>query len=86
MLSCFVGYPESTTPEVMPRGTTHEDWLGMDLPWVAVSNALLRLPGESTGADREVAHAKLHGIPVFHDADALIAAAASGELKKKASQ
>lgn len=73
MLSCFAGYPESTAPEVLPHGTVHEDWYGMDLPWVAVCDALLRLPGESRGADGEVAHANKLGIPVYYDADNLIA-------------
>lgn len=44
---------------------THADWLGIDLPWVEVSHAVLRLPGESTGADIEVEHAKTNGLPVF---------------------
>lgn len=50
---------------VLPEYTTHEDWLGVDLPWVAVSDAVLRLEGESVGADREVALAESLGIPVF---------------------
>lgn len=44
---------------------THEDWLGVDLPWVGVADAVLRLPGESSGADRETAHARDCGVPVF---------------------
>lgn len=56
---------------------THADWLGVDLPWVGVSDAILRLPGESTGADREVAHAKANGIPVFHRVEDVIAWAAA---------
>lgn len=44
---------------------SHADWLGIDLPWVAVSDALLRLPGESTGADMEVGEALRIGIHVF---------------------
>lgn len=51
--------------ERLPAGTTHEDWMGVDLPWVEVSDAVLRLPGESVGADLETAHAKAHGVPVF---------------------
>ena len=47
----------------------HGDWLDLDLAWVAVAEAVLRLPGESTGADAEVAHAKSLGIPVFHSID-----------------
>ena len=45
---------------------SHSDWMGIDLEWVAVSDAVLRLPGESTGAAMEVAHATELGIPVFH--------------------
>jgi hypothetical protein len=51
---------------------THDDWLGVDLPWVEVADAVLRLPGESTGADREVAHANAKGIPVFESVEAVI--------------
>jgi hypothetical protein len=43
----------------------HADWLGVDLPWVEVADAVLRLPGESVGADAEVAHARKNGKPVF---------------------
>lgn len=43
---------------------THEDWLGIDLPWVEVADAVLRLPGESKGADRECDLAHRFGIPV----------------------
>lgn len=35
---------------------------------------LLRLPGESTGADDEVIHAQRLGITVYHDIDELIRA------------
>lgn len=51
----------------------HDDWLDVDLPWVAVADAVLRLPGESAGADREVALAGVFGIPVFTCAEALAA-------------
>lgn len=44
----------------------HEDWLNIDLAWVSVADAVLRLPGESKGADREVAHAQSLGIPVYY--------------------
>lgn len=49
----------------MPNELTHEQWLALDLEWVSVSDAVLRLPGESVGADMEVAHAKEKGIPVY---------------------
>ena len=43
----------------------HEDWIEADLPWVACADAVLRLPGESTGAETECRHAIQHNIPVF---------------------
>jgi hypothetical protein len=52
---------------------SHADWIGADLPWVAVADAVLRLPGESTGADMETAHAREHGIPVFTSVAELVA-------------
>lgn len=42
-----------------------EDWLRLDLEWVDVCDALIRLPGASKGADMEVAHAERRGIPVY---------------------
>lgn len=51
--------------ERLPNGSTHADWIGIDLPWVSVSDAVLRLPGTSKGADTEVELANRIGIPVF---------------------
>ena len=45
----------------------HDTWIANDLPWVAVADAILRLPGRSKGADIECEHALIHGIPVFHE-------------------
>jgi hypothetical protein len=56
------------TADPTPAGTTHADWMGADLPWVEVADAVLRLPGVSVGADAEVAHARQYGIPVFRTA------------------
>ncbi len=78
MLSCYAGAAARHLIDgspFLPHPLAHgefrelgaEPWLTMDLAWVAVSDALLRLPGESTGADGEVAHAESLGIPVFHD-------------------
>ena len=44
---------------------TYEDWLALDMAWVSVCDALVRLPGPSEGADREVALARKIGIPVW---------------------
>ncbi len=54
-------------------GMSYADWMDVDLPWVVASDALLRLPGESTGADLEESCARDHDIPVFHDIPALVA-------------
>ncbi len=48
---------------------THQEWMEADLPWVSSSDAVLRLPGESVGADIEVAHANDCDVPVFHSID-----------------
>jgi len=44
----------------------YEEWLDMDKQWVLRCDCLLRLEGESKGADIEVAFALEHGIHVFH--------------------
>jgi hypothetical protein len=48
-----------------PTSLTHADWLAIDLSWLQMADALLRLPGESTGADMEEAHAKMLCMPIF---------------------
>lgn len=49
----------------------YEGWMDMDLAWVERCDVLLRLPGESPGGDREVAHAVAIGRPVFYSIEAL---------------
>jgi hypothetical protein len=51
---------------------THREWMRIDLDWVAVADAVLRLPGPSKGADMECARAKELGIPVFYSVDDLL--------------
>ena len=43
----------------------YEKWLALDFEWIAACHALIRLPGDSSGADREVAEANRLAIPVF---------------------
>ena len=43
----------------------HDVWMEIELPWVSVADAILRLPGESVGAALEVDRAQKAGIPVF---------------------
>lgn len=52
----------------------YEAWMALDFAWISRCCALLRLPGHSPGADREVAHAKELGIPVFNVVEEVIAA------------
>lgn len=44
----------------------YEQWMETDLTFIEVCDIVVRLRGESPGADREVKHAKRFGIPVFH--------------------
>ncbi len=44
----------------------YDIWLSLDLEWLRVCDCVLRLPGESGGADKEETEAKRIGIPVFH--------------------
>lgn len=44
----------------------YQDWLSYDMEWLRVCDAVLRIPGESSGADEEVAEAVRLGIPVFY--------------------
>jgi len=50
----------------------YEEWLKYDLEWLECCQCLLRFPGESSGADREVEYAKAHKpkpIPVYYYPD-----------------
>jgi len=49
---------------VSPRG--YKTWMPYDLGWLAKCDVLLRLPGESPGADVEVYEAGRLRIPVIH--------------------
>ena len=66
----FVPHMSHFWHTVTPR--PYEDWMGLDLAWVVAADAVLRLPGASAGADREVAAAKAAGVPVFGDIEDLI--------------
>lgn len=48
-----------------------EEWMEMDMALLARCDALLRLAGESRGADREVAEARRLGIPVVFSVEQL---------------
>ena len=80
MLSCWAGAARAeldnggphcqSSPHPLAHGEFRElgaePWLTMDLELVKRSDAVLRLPGDSSGADGEVEHATKLGIPVFY--------------------
>jgi hypothetical protein len=79
MLSCWAGAGMMWAGEPHPlahgpfRFLGADSWLSRGLEIVGRCDAVLRLPGESYGADAEVAHAKALGIRVFDDVAELIA-------------
>lgn len=50
----------------------YQVWLDMDFEWVEHCDVVLRLPGESAGADRECEHAAKTGIPVYFSIKRLV--------------
>ena len=53
------------------RARPYDEWLAHDLEWLGVCDALLRLPGESSGADEEVAYAVELGLLVVESVSEL---------------
>jgi hypothetical protein len=58
--------------ETLHGARHYEDWMRIDLAWLEMADALIRIPGESSGADREVELAKSLGIPVFDTVQAFV--------------
>lgn len=50
----------------------NEDWLDLTREYVTACDVLIRLPGESEGADAEVEYAKSLGIPVVNSVRELV--------------
>ena len=50
----------------------YQFWLDYDLKWLEHCDILLRIPGESHGADREVEYAIERGIPVYYSIEELL--------------
>jgi len=55
----------------MAHPRPYEDWLEVDLVWVEACDCVLRLEGESSGADREVKLAIELGKQVFYSIEEL---------------
>ena len=50
----------------------YEFWLDQDMAWLLACDYLVRLPGSSSGADKEVIVAFKAGIPVFFNVEACL--------------
>ena len=50
----------------------YEFWLDLDNEFLPCCGALLRLPGESSGADKEVELARKLGLPIFTEIDQIV--------------
>lgn len=57
--------PQLSVIQEMVSPLPYEEWLAYDFELIARCDALVRLDGESLGADREVIHALENGVPVF---------------------
>ncbi len=51
---------------------TYEQWMMVTQGFITACHALYRIPGESSGADREVEYALQHHIIVYHSMKALL--------------
>ncbi len=47
------------------REVGYERWMEYDFDWLTKCDVLVRLPGDSSGADREEVFAAEHSIPVY---------------------
>lgn len=70
LVTCVVPHLTLLWHMVKPHEPDH--WYTYDFAMLARCDALLRLPGDSTGADNEVAFALERGVSVFHDEDHLL--------------
>lgn len=60
----------------------YETWMALDMAWLAACDVLVRIPGESPGADREVAEAEAIGIPVVILRDVYPDASAADQVRE----
>jgi hypothetical protein len=50
----------------------YEEWIEYDLEWLQHCDLMLRLPGESPGADREVKYAQELDIPICYSIEEVL--------------
>jgi len=68
----FPFWPLHSHFEHMAHPKPYDIWMNADLYWLAKCDCVLRLPGESSGADKEIEHAKRLNIPVYYSLDELL--------------
>lgn len=61
---------------------SYEDWCKWDDEWLKQCHAILRIPGESKGAEAEIALARTLDIPVFYAIDDLVAWRKAGKVRR----
>ncbi|MCG8697610.1 MAG: DUF4406 domain-containing protein, partial [Bacteroidales bacterium] len=55
----------------MNNAQPYEKWLELDCEFLVLCDCLIRIPGSSEGADKEVELAKSRGLPVFNNLEEL---------------
>lgn len=58
---------KTSTADLMPGTPVYEAWMDFDFRVIDKCDAVYRLPGDSTGADREVVYCKAQSKMVFND-------------------
>jgi len=67
MLAGLVPFvPHTSAIWAMVSNIGYEQWMRWDFAWIRTCHAMVRLPGESSGSDRETELASELGIPVFY--------------------
>ena len=64
--------PHNTLLEDIVFPITYESWIQHDLRLISCCDVILRIPGLSLGAEREVKCAREFGIPVYYNIEELI--------------
>lgn len=64
-LGCVPFCPQWSVIAEMVQHYSYEEWMAYDFDVIARCDALVRLSGDSPGADREVVEARRLGIPSF---------------------
>jgi uncharacterized protein DUF4406 len=68
-LSMLVDVRKSHSADLVPGTRLYEAWMKFDFRVIDMADAVYKLPGMSTGADREVAYCEQLGKPVYYSLD-----------------